>query len=863
MTLASRETGGVVVVGVAGGGSGYTTPPSVAFSGGGGTGASAIAYLAGSQVESIVLTNHGTGYTAPPTVTLSGGGGSGAAATAAVAAGTLLPMSFFQGRSGEVYGVDGAGRGIRIDCGATQAIPLGIHKPARAPTITPDTSISGRHVAAIQLVRRGLGYNATPVVSLSGGTPTTPATAQAVMNNGRLDAIVVDEPGSGYQSPPTVSISGGFPTTATFNVGVSGRVDNVRILSGGTNYVFATTSKPTVSFSTAQGLTQANAVALVDEIGRISAIQILAAGTGATTTGVTAQILGGSGSGAVLSVDMRYTVTAATVVSGGTRYTVPPVLTFRPAKADASGFGGVAEATLTNQSVSGVTVIAGGDYALPPSLVIEDTKAEAEAVLEPAMRGKYFCAIRYLDADRNVVSSISDLTEVDVMNGAEDLVWGFTHASVDSRVTAMELWRTSANQAVLLYRVATIQKTAPQWTSGYTDTLTDMQLLDADRAEYAMMPITLPSGQLNARRFGALPGNYAVGVMFQDRAWFAADTGGDAPNSLMFSEVDEPESVPAENEIVLQENAGERDRIVTLVPLGGEMLVAQTGHLYSLRYVAQPVIDASFSLVAYRGVLNARCATVMGGVAFLADSYGVYAFDGSQERPLSAAVDNYWRDGIIDFSKSHLFHVSSDYDSKTIRFHYCKSGDSEPVRALCYCLATEAWWEETYPAAVTASAPAVIGGRRSKIYGNSGGSFYKTSGTSDAAGSVAWSYRSGNLRLNSDPSRSIGVVYDPTAATAELKLSLHYNGQTTARTNAVATDRGTGFASTAGQTQAVLDMGSTRSSLAPATGYAQAMFAGRLDPRSAGADRHVAIGLEGEQTTSLVRLHGITVEGVG
>jgi len=863
MTLATRTSGGVVTVGISAAGTGYTAPPSVGFSGGGGTGAAAVAHMAGTQVESIVITNHGTGYSSAPSVSLSGGGGTGAAATAAVFSGTLLPMSFFQGRSGEVYGVDGAGRGIRIDCGATQAINIGVQKPQLAPVITAATTVTGKYVAAVQLVRRGIGYHATPTITISGGTPTSPATARAVMSNGRVDAIIVEESGAGYQAQPAVAITGGFADDATFGVTVSGKVDAVPILNGGTGYISNATTTPTVVFSTAQGLTKAHAVPLVDELGRISTIQILAAGTGATTTGVTAMITGGSGSGATLAVDMRYTVTGATVLTGGTKHSVAPVLTFRPDPADATGFGGQASATVANRVVTGVTVIAGGDYALPPSLIIGDTRAEAEAVLEPVLRGTYFCAVRYVDQDRNSVSSISDLTEVKVIDGSDSLSWSFTHTAVDTRVTAMELWRTSANQAVLLYRVATIKKTDPAWSAGYTDTLSDRSLIDAERDGYAMMPVTLPSGALNARRFGVLPGNYAVGVMFQDRAWFAADTSGNAPNSLMFSEVDEPESVPFENEIVLQENAGERDSIVTLVPLGGEMLIAQTGHLYSLRYVAQPVIDASFTLVAYRGVLNSRCAAVMGGVAFLADSYGMYAFDGSQEKPLSAAVDNYWRDGIIDFSKSHLFHVSTDYDTKIVRFHYCKSGDSDPTRALCHCLATEAWWEEEYPAAVTASAPAVMAGRRSKVFGTGAGGFFKASGTSDTAGSISWLYRSGNMVLNKDPSRSIGFVYTPTATTAPLRLSLHYNGSTAARTNAVASDQGAGFVSAAGATQAVLDMGSTRSSLGPATGYAQAMFAGRLDPRSAGADRHVAIGMAGTQSASPVKIHGVTVEGVG
>lgn len=862
MTLASRVSGGVVAVGVSAAGTGYTSAPTVAFTGGGGTGAAAVVNMAGTQVDSIVITKSGTGYTSAPTVLLAGGGGAGAAATAGVATGPLRPISFFQGRSGEVYGVDGAGRGIRIDCGATQAIDIGVHQPTLAPAVTASSTVTGRHVAAIQLVRPGIGYQSTPTITISGGTPTEPAKARAVMANGRVVSIVLEESGKGYVSAPTVGVTGGFPSDATFGVTVSGGVGTVPILSGGTNYISNGVTTPSVVFSTAQGLTNAYAVPLLDELGRISAIQVLASGTGATTTGVTAKIVGGGGTGATLAVEMRYTVTGATVLTGGTKHQVAPVLTFYPDPADSAGLPGVAEATVSNGSVTGVTIIAGGDYTLPPTLRIDDTRAEALAVLEPTLRGKYFCAVRYVDADRNTVSSISDIKEVEIYDGSDSLTWSVAHANVDARVTAMELWRSSANQAVLLYRVATIKKTDPEWSATYLDQIPDHKLLDAERDGYAMMPITLPNGSLNARRFGVLPHNYSVGVMFQDRAWFAADSTGASPNSLMFSEVDEPESVPPENELVLQENAGERDSIVTLVPLGGEMLIAQTGHLYSLRYVAQPVIDASFTLVAYRGVLNNRCASVMGGVAFLADSYGVYAFDGSQEKPLSAAVDNYWRDGIIDFSKSRLFHLSTDYDTKTVRFHYCKSGDAESVRALCYCLATEAWWEEEYPAAVTASAPAVLGARRSKIFGTAAGGFVKATGTSDPAGPVSWLYRSGNLRLNNDPSRSVGLVYDPTTETTPLRLSLHYNGSTAARTNAVASDRGAGFASTAGETQAVLDMAATRSSLAPATGYAEAMFAGRLDPRSSGADRHVAIGLAGTQGTAPVRLHSVTIEGV-
>lgn len=856
--MSARIPGGVVSVSVVTGGTGYVVAPTVSFSGGGGTQAAALAHMAGTIVQSVVLTTGGTGYSAAPTVTLTAATGSGAHAVAAVYAGPARPMTFFQGRSGEAYGVDGMGRGVRIDCGTTTLTPVGIHRPCLAPVITASTTSAGQYVSEILMIRGGAGYNATPSVALTGGGATTAATARAIMRAGAVLGVVVEGRGVGYATPPDVAIVAGYPGNPSFGIKVAGGVAEVRILSGGTGYSSDGTTTPTVVFSSGQGLTNAYAVPSVDGLGRISGIQRFAGGTGATTA-VTATITGGGGISAVLAVDMQFSVVSATVISGGTGHQVPPVLTFTPDKADTSGNGAIAEATVSAGAVTSVSIKAGGSYALPPTLEMINTSAEALAVLAPVLQGTYRCAVRYLDGNKGddpIPSSISDLTTVEVPDGASHLGWSFTHTGIDDRVTAMELWRTTANQSIVLYRVDTILRDAAGWESGYVDTRSDPDLLDPERPGYGLMPITLPSGQLNARRFGVPPGNYGVAVMFQDRAWLGVDTTGVKPNSLLFSEVDEPESVPEENELVIQESAGEQDQLVAMIPLGSELLLVQTGHAYSLRYVAQPVIDASISLVAYRGVLNNRCWAVMGGVAFMVDSYGLYAFDGRSEKAVSAAVDNYWRDRIIDFSKSDLFHVSADYADKVVRFHYCQSSDSTPTRALCYCVATDAWWEEVYPTALTASAPVVIAGRRGLTFGTGAGGFVRT-----GASTVSWQYQSGNYRLSNDPDRSIGVVFDPTATTCPLNLSLHFNGSTSARANAVASDRGGGFIT--GTTAATVDMRTARSPLGDATGYAQAHMAGRLDPRSVGADRHVAIALAGTQNADRVAIHGVTISGAG
>lgn len=860
MIVATRTTGNVVKVDVTTGGASYLS---------GATLAGAVVNTAGGVIQNVVV----TGAVSASATSVNAATGSGAIISAKTYGGPRRRMSFFQGRFGEVYGVDGMGRGIRI--ANNTAVPIGIAKPHNKPAITSATTGSGSYVSKIQMVYTGAGYVSTPAVSMGGASTAV----RALMDGGAVrDCVLVQKAATtngGSQYPystavlsaaPDVAIVGGMPSGQSFSVSAIGAVDSVRIIASGTGYTSNETTSPKLVFSTAQGLTLTNAKVIVDDSGEIVDISVLASGTGATTGGVTAMVTGGGGSGAVVEVDMVYRVATVSVVSGGTMHLTPPVITIKPDPSDYSGGGCVATASVSGGVITGVSVSAGGAYSLPPTAVVEDTSAKAVAVLEPPMRGRYLCAIRYLDSTAvsdggPIPSSISELTEVDVPQGVQSFTWNLSHTQVDARVSNVELWRTTADQAVVLYRVATLDLA----TTTFIDTLPDPDLLSVTRTGYGMMPITMPSGLVNARRFEVPPANFGVGVMFQDRAWYAVDTTGDNPNSLMYSEVDEPESVPHFNELVIQENAGEHDKIVALVPFGSQLLVVQSGHIYSLTYVAQPVIDAAVALVAYRGVLNEQCWTVMNGVAFLADSYGLYAFDGQSETPLSDVVDNYWRDNIIDFSKASLFHVSSDFSSKVVRFHYCNQTDTAPVRALCYCVSTKAWWEETYPSPIHSSATAIIGGKRSTVFGTTGQSgLARFSGSVDYASSpIPYALRTGDMTLNNDPDRSVGLLYSPLPGDSTVSIGLHFNGSASPRPNAISNDRGGQFVSDAGSTVATLNMNAARSPLGEASGYAQAMFAGRLDPRSVGTDRHIAVGISGNATLPQTKFHAITVGGVG
>lgn len=857
---------GVYRIQMTSGGSGYASAPTVAVTGGGGTGAQAVAQMAGTVVESIVITNAGTGYTSAPSIAITGSG-VGAAATASVISLTT-PVCMFKGRFNDMYGVNGYSRGFRWDGETPILEPLGISRPLNAATISTSASTNSGYIRSVAIVNGGAGYSTAPTVTFSGGglTDGDPehATARAKVMNARVVGMTVDSRGGKYTSTPVITFSGGSGTGATLNVGVSGKLAGVDVRAGGTGYTASGVSAATVSF-TGGGLTGANVLVNVID-GSVIGVNVLAAGTGATTTPTLT--LNGAGSGATLVPIMSYTVTSVTCAStaAGTRLAAPPSISFRP---DGGGAQVLPKVTSTGTLQSPVEVLSGGAYETPPTAVLNDPTARAIAFIESPMRGVYKCCLRYIDdtpesAQGPIPSSISDFTEVTADPNTSTFVWRWSNNGAESRAHKIELWRTTSDQSVMLYRVATLDKVGGALPTTYTDTLTDDQLLDLERTGFGMMPIVMPSGQLNARRFTPPPEHCSQAVMFQDRAWYAVDTRAIKPNSLWHSEIDEPESVPEEYEIVVQESLGEPDAIVALIPMGSYMLIAQSRHLYKLTYVSQPLIDASIRLADSRGILNARCYAVLGGVAYIADGQGIYAYADQERQDVSVAIDDYWRDGKIDFSKRDVFYMTASPVERVVRFFYCKTGDgARPTRALCYSVSTQAWWEETYPHAMPSGVIAMREGRPSVLHGDATGGFVSATGSSLDAGDVAipFAFRTGALPLSGDGDRTITLLYKPTTNSANAEVQLHYNASDTSRPNAVQVNRGEGFVQS--DTGAVLDMKLMRSDLGASPGVARARYSGRVDDRSAGCDQHIAVAITGSRSvTEPVVIRGLRIDGV-
>lgn len=807
-SLAASSTGTAGYISriqIANGGGGYHSPPTVSLSGGSASElATARAIVSNGRVTSVIVTNRGAGYQSPPTVSFSGGIGSGAAFTVNV--------------SGKVDGVLVTASGAGY-------------------TTTP--SITGASASSVLTCpHHGLLAGSTfRFSSLTGGSGVTTG----------VDYYVVTSSATTFTA---ATAPGGSTNIFTSNLTGSITIPPAAVAFGGV------------------GLTGVLGTVTVDSFGRVSGVQVVNGGTGATAAGATATITGGGGTGALITPQMAYSVSGLSVAASGSGYFVAPVITFRAAAGDTRGSGAAVTSLVnTTGQVTGASLVSGGQYFAPPTAIILDTSAQAQATVTKSFQGKYQCAIRYIDDTPTtsrgpIPSSISDLVEIDIPSPSDTLTWTLAHYGVDDRVSAVELWRTTADQKVSLFRVATIAKTDQNWSGQYADSLSDPDLIDTTREGFAVMPIVLPSGQLNARRFGVPPGEFSVAAMFQDRAWYAVDTTGERQNSLYYSETDEPESVPLENELVVQDNTLEPDRIVGLFPFGTQLLIAQTSRLHALSYVSQPVLDASIMLVAYRGILNSRCGDVLTGAAVLVDSFGMYAFDGQAAEAVSVPVDNYWRDGIIDFSKSDKFHVRADSSTMTARFFYCQSADTDPVRALCYCLATKAWWEETYATPVTASCTTVIAQKIAVLYAGSDGVFRKSAGLTDSGVAIPYKLRTGNMALANERSdRSISIIYDPTDADSLVNVGLHFNNSSAPRPNAITTDTGTGFTTVSGSTVATLNLNKSRSALGVSNGYAQAHYSGRVEDRSSGGDRHVAVDIGGDQSLDAVTIYAARVAG--
>lgn len=344
------------------------------------------------------------------------------------------------------------------------------------------------------------------------------------------------------------------------------------------------------------------------------------------------------------------------------------------------------------------------------------------------------------------------------------------------RTTGREIWRNTSGQNVTLYLATTIDDNttltaSDSKTDGELITQTSMRMYTADNYPNANR-FTPPPSDMSVivsfmdRMWFSVPSSYnpgritsitgkavvAAGTMFTQQmvgwklfvagklageiasvnsatsltlttsqdtgfgtalSWYSIGSGLERRNMVMFSEANEPESVPSVNSLVLQEDG---DTMRGMMVHGSYLYLLKNRHIYRLTTAGDPRRDAQVVLVAERGVVNQQCWCRAEGLAFIMDFNGIYAFDGASIQSASDAVQDWFRDE-INWSASKWFSCAHAPDEQTVRFFVALGTDSFPKDALCYNYRMRQWHHEDYPFEIGSACEANINGMRRVIVG--------------------------------------------------------------------------------------------------------------------------------------------------
>lgn len=262
----------------------------------------------------------------------------------------------------------GLGGVIAIAAGDSHAVAvIGTTPSAELPRgAVASVRILNGSVVEGSVIDFGAGYPAPPLVAITGGGGGG-ATATAVVVEGYVTGIQIDNPGSGYSSAPTVFVAPpptGTPrkATATLQV-VNGFVVGIDLVDAGWGYDAA----PAIVISDLSG-SGATAIASVSN-GAVTAITVLKPGTGysATTTIEIAAPQSPPRKATATPLVVNGFVVGINLIDGGSGYDSAPDVVL----SDGFGSGASAIATISNGVVTDVRVIKPGkDYSSATTVII-------------------------------------------------------------------------------------------------------------------------------------------------------------------------------------------------------------------------------------------------------------------------------------------------------------------------------------------------------------------------------------------------------------------------------------------------------------------------------------------------------------
>lgn len=208
VATANIGNGSVIAVTLSSGGTGYQSVPTVLFSPPtSGVSAEGFATVVGGVVTAITMTNFGSGYTAAPTVSFNGATfTTGAVANTPIMGGPVTSITITN--QGSKYSLIPT---VSLTRALTEREGLGIGVNAG----TLGTPVFTRYIYDIFITSGGTGYTNGSVVNFTGGNPSVPAAATAIVTNGVVVGVNFTNNGSGYTSAPTAQFTGGTGAAGT------------------------------------------------------------------------------------------------------------------------------------------------------------------------------------------------------------------------------------------------------------------------------------------------------------------------------------------------------------------------------------------------------------------------------------------------------------------------------------------------------------------------------------------------------------------------------------------------------------------------------------------------------------------------
>jgi autotransporter-associated beta strand protein len=231
---------GLASIPVTAGGSGFVSTPIVQITGGGGTGATAVANVAGGVVTGITITNPGIGYTSAPTVVLHGGMGTGATTgTPTLAANASGGLTFTGSGTTTLGGTNTFTGPVAVNAGK---LGTGGTYASSAFTVASTAGIvvaePGSAIGTLTVPSLSLANGASASFETGGGTSSDKivVTTAGGLSLGTLGINLYDTGTTNGATPGTYTL---FEYTGSFTGGIGGlSVLNPRI---GYSYQFADT----------------------------------------------------------------------------------------------------------------------------------------------------------------------------------------------------------------------------------------------------------------------------------------------------------------------------------------------------------------------------------------------------------------------------------------------------------------------------------------------------------------------------------------------------------------------------------------------------------------------------------------------